>query len=354
LLVVVAAAVLLTVLVGSSAALPSGGCVFTAATGETVCTFSYTGAAELWEVPFGVTSATFDVDGAAGSAGSAGPTFGAGGLGGRASATIAVTPGQVLQINVGGAGALPGGGFNGGATAGIGVATASGGGGGGASDVRNGAYALADRLIVGGGGGGGGNSLGAPGPPDGGVGGGLVGGDGLGTGAFPFPGHGGTQTQGGTSGGGASVNGSLGAGGAGSCDGPIQCGGGGGGGLYGGGGSGGSGGGGGGSGYGPAGVVFQSGVRSGNGQVTVTYGSVTDQMFNLLEEVDGLTPKSTRAKLAKTLNKLIGHVFENETNHACKDLATFIKQVHAAKKLSHDERASLTAQAHIIEATLGC
>jgi trimeric autotransporter adhesin len=45
-------------------------------------TFAYSGAAESWTVPAGVTSATFDLYGAQG---------GAGGLGGRVTATLAVT-----------------------------------------------------------------------------------------------------------------------------------------------------------------------------------------------------------------------------------------------------------------------
>ena len=45
------------------AALPSGGCVVGA---TTTCTFNYTGAAEAWVVPAGVTSAVFDLFGAAG------------------------------------------------------------------------------------------------------------------------------------------------------------------------------------------------------------------------------------------------------------------------------------------------
>jgi hypothetical protein len=34
--------------------------------------------------------------------------------------------------------------------------------------------------------------------------------------------------------------------------------------------------GGGGSGYGPAGVIFETGVRTGNGTVTITYDTATD------------------------------------------------------------------------------
>jgi hypothetical protein len=237
---------------------------------ETVCTFTHTGGAESWTVPAEVTQASFDVFGAQGSGG-------AGGLGGRASATISLTPGATLQVNVGGAGG-PGStaGFNGGAAGGAGISLGDGGGGGGASDVRAGAFALADRIIVAGGGGGqaGGG---------GGAGGGLSGGNGDNGGSFGgLGGGGGTDSAGG--GGGAAFSGrgtdggrgDLGAGGGGGgAYPPAGAGGGGGGGYYGGGGGGvgvfGGGGGGGGSGFGPSGVGFESGVRSGGGLVTITY-----------------------------------------------------------------------------------
>ena len=66
-----------------------------------------------------------------------------GGNGGETVATVAVTPGESIQVNVGCHGTdspsnTPGaGGFNGGADGGLGV-NAGGGGGGGASDVRRG------------------------------------------------------------------------------------------------------------------------------------------------------------------------------------------------------------------------
>ena len=45
--------------VSAQAAPPSGGCITVATT--TTCTFNYTGAAEAWVVPAGVTSAVFDL-----------------------------------------------------------------------------------------------------------------------------------------------------------------------------------------------------------------------------------------------------------------------------------------------------
>jgi hypothetical protein len=75
-------------------------------------TFNYTGAAQTWTVPAGVTTATFDLYGAQG-----GLVFGvrgSPGLGGRATATVAVTPADTIQVNVGGQGQRLQGGFTGG------------------------------------------------------------------------------------------------------------------------------------------------------------------------------------------------------------------------------------------------
>lgn len=156
----------------SSAADPPAGCTTTAAI--TTCVFAYTGASQAWTVPAGVTSAVFDVYGAAGGSFtdlSGVLNGGSGGKGGHVQATVALTPGATLHLRVGGHGivggeaeffATPGtltaaGGFNGGGTASVtcsGCATAVGGAGGGASDVRTSADGLDDRLLVAGGGGG--------------------------------------------------------------------------------------------------------------------------------------------------------------------------------------------------------
>lgn len=268
--------------------------------GDTVtCTFSYTGAAESWVVPAVVTSATFDVWGAAGGRGLFQTTVG--GRGAHVQATLGVTPGETLVVSVGGAGAVAGtagaGGFNGGGAGGTSFHTSAGGGG--ASDVRDG-VALADRLLVAGGGGGGGYEIpssgtggnggdsgtaGTNGGNDGPAGGGGGGGAGTGSGdgaagaAGVAVGSCSSFTQGA-----AGAGGALGLGGhGGNADEP---GGGGGGGYYGGGGGGasfgcaspiaegGGGGGGGGSSYAdPAatGVTIDEGARTGNGLITVTY-----------------------------------------------------------------------------------
>jgi hypothetical protein len=231
-------------------------------------TFAYTGDAQTFVVPDGVCEVTIDAFGAEG--GDAGGQFQAG-LGGRATATIEVTPGETLAVYVGGTpvGDEIAGGFNGGGDGGISTNNMSHGwGGGGGSDVRQGGDTLDDRVVVAGGGGGRPN-----GGSDGGDGGGESGEDGTGN----APGGGATQTEGGTAVG-TGEPGSLGEGGDGG-DGFNIAGGGGGGGYYGGGGASGapeedanfSGGGGGGSGFGPAGTVFETGVREGHGQIDITF-----------------------------------------------------------------------------------
>jgi hypothetical protein len=60
----------------------------------TTVTFAFTGGSEAFTVPAGVTQVVVDAFGAQGGGAS-------GGLGGRATATVPVTPGEVLQVNVG-------------------------------------------------------------------------------------------------------------------------------------------------------------------------------------------------------------------------------------------------------------
>jgi hypothetical protein len=117
--------------------------------------FNFTGGMQTFTVPAGVTSiniAAFGAQGGSGALGGNSVLGGTGGLGASASGTLAVTPGQVLNIFVGGSGATPAGGFNGGGAGG----TLNAGGGGGASDVRVGGTAASNRVITAGGGGGGG------------------------------------------------------------------------------------------------------------------------------------------------------------------------------------------------------
>ena len=259
-------------------------------------TFTCPTTTTTWTVPAGVTSIAVDVRGAEG--GAAGPTALLGattpGNGGRTQATLAVTPGTVLNLYIGGVGQLGGaagtaGGFNGGGASfywSPAAPTYSGGGGGGASDIRIGGTALTDRVVVGGGGGGAGyDGTCATGSQPGGNGGGLTGGAGTTcTATLSLDGYtvtnagGGTATAGGAGGdlvglGGYAAGGAgtFGNGGANNSDGGI--GGGGGGGYYGGGGGCWMGGGGGSSyvsGVIATGITYTSGYNTGCGYISIT------------------------------------------------------------------------------------
>ncbi len=105
-------------------------------------TFSYTGAAQTFSVPDGVTEVTIEAFGAQGCMG---------GLGGSTTATIMVTKDETLTIAAGGGGCDgTGANYNGG---GLSDALYLGPGGGGASDVRQGGTDLSNRIVVAGGGG---------------------------------------------------------------------------------------------------------------------------------------------------------------------------------------------------------
>lgn len=220
-----------------------------------------------FKVPSGVKQVRFEVFGASGGHAN-------GGKGGKTDASYNVSPGQVFQIVVGGAGGTPAGGLNGGGAGG------GGAGGGGASDVRvcsDAAFkpcALTDRIVVAGGGGGGdgGGDFGCAG----GAGGGLAG---L-SGSCFSAGGGGTQTTGGAAGGAGASAGTFGFGGTGAIQ-QFSFGSGGGGGWYGGGGGGNDesrfseGGGGGGSGHisSPAlSGTMTTGAWSGDGKATIYKG----------------------------------------------------------------------------------
>jgi hypothetical protein len=90
--------------------------------------FDYTGAIQTWTVPAGVTKIFVDAAGAQG--GSASPYLG--GKGGKVSGILAVTPGDVLQITVGGQStsniAVYGFGGNGGRSTAYGTIARAGGG----------------------------------------------------------------------------------------------------------------------------------------------------------------------------------------------------------------------------------
>jgi len=289
--------------------------VISGATATVTC--SYTGAAQYWTVPAWVTRATFTLYGADGGGGGSfysNPGGGGtdGGTGAEVTGTLPVTPGTVLQVDAGQAGALnSGAAFGGGGPAGSG----GGGGGGGASDIRDGAYKLSSRLLVAGGGGGGGGGGGYSDDSGVGVFPGGAGGDADSPGGTGGPGVGFCgETMSGGGGGGAAGTATMGGGGgagsafSGPCDGTSgqaasgaagskgtgggganAAGGGGGGGYYGGGGGGGqlddgfaaagAGGGGGGASY--TGTASDASVSddpasppSANGEVIITYPEV--------------------------------------------------------------------------------
>lgn len=244
---------------------------------QTSVNFNFTGSAQTWTVPPCVTTISVEVAGAKGGGVN-------GGNGARLNANIAVTPGQVIQINIGGMGGqgTNSGGWNGGGTGHNSntLPTRASFGGGGASDIRINGTALANRVIVAGGGGGrsggsgpvcGGNAICNNGSP--------------GCNTFGAGGGGGTQFNGGNGGapwagtppGGQA--GSLGLGGQGGFWGDAS-GGGGGGGFFGGGGGGndgccaggnGGGGGGGGSSLLPAGGTCLAANNTNHGYVIITY-----------------------------------------------------------------------------------
>jgi len=207
--------------------------------------FTSTGSEQTYTVPPGVTSVTISAVGAPGGTGASGV---AGGDGASVTATMPVSSGETLYVEVGGAGA-------GGCSYGIkafngGGFSQCGGGGGGGSDVRTCSITSAacanltpdDRLVVAGGGGGGGRGGAA-----GGQGGAAVTGAGNGGSGCDFctgvaGGFGGSGAPAGGSGAGTTDDpcpggpGSLGQGGSApsACD-PVNFGGGGGGGYEGGG-----------------------------------------------------------------------------------------------------------------------
>jgi Glycine rich protein len=252
--------------------------VWTAGSAQAVTkTLTYTGGERIFVVPAGVTSLQVLLIGASGGEGDA-----PGGAGALVTTTLAVTPGQVLYVEVGGEGedGEDGGegGFNGGAEGGGGGGPEAGGGGG-ATDIRTTPLAAGlvpdNRLVVAAGGGGGGGQ----GETEDGAAGGAAGNAGSST-LENGGGGAGTLIAGGSAGSGVH-NGSegergMGGIGAGSC-GPGGGGGGGGGGYFGGGGAAGGceitggGGGGGGSSLVPAGGSLELASLAMSPQVQITY-----------------------------------------------------------------------------------
>lgn len=278
--------------------LPDPGITFSAnpqvCLGATTASISYstsmtmpTSGVSTYNVPWGVTSVNFDLMGGGGGADTGmAPNPG---MGGRVQGTLAVNPGDVLNIYVGGqghmgtsSGAL--GGFNGG-----GSSLGYGGSGGGATDIRLNGANLADRVAVAGGGAGSGND--GMFSVMGGFGGSTTGGNG----EFNLElsqAMGGTPTAGGagalyTLGNG--MDGAFGIGGASSDEGVS---GGGGAGYYGGGGGAWSGGGGGSS-YTDAllasSVTHTAGVNAGDGSATMSFDIPSGYTYAITWDVPATT-----------------------------------------------------------------
>lgn len=178
---------------------------------DNLATFNFTGQMQTYTVPNGVYHIAIEALGAQGADGltkSGLNAPGSGGLGGQATGELQVTPGQTLNIFVGGKGNA----FNGAGFGGHG-GNSNGGTGGGASDVRVGGTDAINRVIVAGGGGGGG-SAGCDTPTSGAGGAGGAGGGAAGTkgGDSPTPSSAPTGNAGGGSGGTSNAGGAAGSG----------------------------------------------------------------------------------------------------------------------------------------------
>ena len=244
--------VLIVVLLGWNVNVNAQGLTYTFTYGNSQGGPTFT-STRYFTVPVGTSKLlSVDIEGARGGYTDYTPSNSSNGNGGAVSCEILVTPGQVLQINLGDTGrrgqavatssfTANAGGFNGGGT-GYGI----GAGGGGATDIRTGGYTLSDRLVVAGGGGGwgGGGAAATPNYNAGGCGGGLTGEAGWynNTRNAANTGQGGTPTAGGAKATNTTYNqtdGSVGVGGNGENNNLTNYGqgGGGGGGYYGGGGA---------------------------------------------------------------------------------------------------------------------
>ena len=125
---------------------------------QTTVNFNYTGSSQTWTVPPNVNNISVTAAGAEGGGNN-------GGTGAIITGTMNVTPGQVLEIYVGGQGNCPAAGYNGGGSGqSANTSNNTSCGGGGATDIRISPYSSNDREIVAGGGGGqGGGTLDASG-----------------------------------------------------------------------------------------------------------------------------------------------------------------------------------------------
>ena len=102
---------------------------------QTTINFNFTGSSDTWIVPAGVTSITIEAQGAEGGS-DAGSAF-LGGVGAVLTGTIVVTPGEVLNILVGGQGTRNGGGGGSFVVRGASTPLIVAGGGGGSCNNNN-------------------------------------------------------------------------------------------------------------------------------------------------------------------------------------------------------------------------
>jgi len=115
---------------------------------STTINFNYTSSSQNWVVPACVTSILVTSGGASGGGYN-------GGNGALVTGNINVTPGQTLQIKIGGEGSCPNAGYNGGGLGTSANTSTNGGcGGGGATDIRIAPFQLNNRIIIAAGGGG--------------------------------------------------------------------------------------------------------------------------------------------------------------------------------------------------------
>ncbi len=305
-IVTVGAVVVALLLVRSSGATPSGGCVFSPATGSTTCTFTYTGAPESWTAPPDVGNVTVTAWGGHGGVDSGDPLE-SGGLGGFVTGSVTIGGGSSLDIIV-----AQDGGSSYYSAFGGGGASYRGGGGGGASSVS--VHGGATLLVAGGGGGSGvagqcpdrvpggnGGSAGADGEAGGGCNEGAGSGGGVAGGSSTSTGVGVPQDGSGHEDAGAGGGGYRG-GGAGQirqcvaqfCVLETGAGGGGGGASF----------------VAPFATSTSTGLSNrpyeSNGLVTITYSSISEQLSNLLGSIAGVGPS---ASLVGKATQILAHLW---------------------------------------------
>ena len=100
-------------------------------------------------------------------------------------------------------------------------------------------------------------------------------------------------------------------------------------------------------------MVFETGVRSGDGLVTISYVDVTAPIARLLAAATGIGPGKA---LSAKVRGIQDAVAANDAAGACSGLADFLALLEAqtGKKLTPAQAASLTTQVQAIEAILDC